>query len=337
MSGLSRLLDSPTGKGLVGVAAVAAAGGSALLLWRYVRKQPHRLSAAAPTGDDVVSTTSSGHDGRVYETDKAVQEYLLFHFGADRDILPYGSDIAPTSALHFAERTADRAMELWFREAGAGAPAPRAFDVGCAVGGSAFALSAQCASVLGLDFSHRFVETAEQLRRGASLPYRFTVEGDITASATATAPAEAKCSRIRFVQGDACNLPSAEDLGGPFHIVHAANLLCRLPDPMRFLSRLPALTTADALVVFISPFSWLPQYTPKDKWLGGTVSAGSAVHSRDTLVSVMADLGFKLVHEEDTPFLIREHARKFQWGCSRLTAFKRGLTSPGLADQKDVV
>jgi len=40
-------------------------------------------------------------------------------------------------------------MELWFREAGAGAPAPRAFDVGCAVGGSAFALSAQCASVLG--------------------------------------------------------------------------------------------------------------------------------------------------------------------------------------------
>jgi hypothetical protein len=45
----------------------------------------------------------------------------------------------------------------------------------------------------------------------------------------------------------------------------------------------------------------------------------------------------QLVHEEDTPFLIREHARKFQWGCSRLTAFKRGLTSPGLADQKDVV
>jgi hypothetical protein len=76
------------------------------------------------------------------------------------------------------------------------------------------------------------VETAEQLRRGASLPYRFTVEGDITASATAAAPAEAKCSRIRFVQGDACNLASAEDLGGPFHIVHAANLLCRLPDPM---------------------------------------------------------------------------------------------------------
>ena len=34
-------------------------------------------------------------------------------------------------------------------------------------------------------------------------------------------------------------------------------------------------------------------------------------------------IGFKLVHEEDAPFLIREHRRKFQWGCSKLTAFHK--------------
>ena len=32
----------------------------------------------------------------------------------------------------------------------------------------------------------------------------------------------------------------------------------------------------------------------------------------------------QLLHEEDTPFLIREHARKFQWGCSHATVWQLG-------------
>lgn len=36
----------------------------------------------------------------------------------------------------------------------------------------------------------------------------------------------------------------------------------------------------------------------------------------------MKGLGFELVHEEQVPFLIREHARKFQWGCSHATIFR---------------
>lgn len=31
----------------------------------------------------------------------------------------------------------------------------------------------------------------------------------------------------------------------------------------------------------------------------------------------------QLVAEEDVPFLIREHRRKFQWGCSQLAAFQK--------------
>jgi hypothetical protein len=32
---------------------------------------------------------------------------------------------------------------------------------------------------------------------------------------------------------------------------------------------------------------------------------------------------FELVHQEDMPFLIREHVRKFQWGCSHGTVWRR--------------
>ncbi len=73
----------------------------------------------------------------------------------------------------------------------------------------------------------------------------------------------------------------------------------------------------------MTPFSWLPQYTPRDKWLGGTVDgAGVVARSEDGLTAAMTKLGFTRLHAEDCPFLIREHARKYQWGCSLLTVWQ---------------
>jgi hypothetical protein len=40
------------------------------------------------------------------------------------------------------------------------------------------------------------------------------------------------------------------------------------------------------------------------------------------MIDIMS-ANFKLVHEEDVPFLIREHARKFQWGCSHGSVWKK--------------
>jgi hypothetical protein len=33
--------------------------------------------------------------------------------------------------------------------------------------------------------------------------------------------------------------------------------------------------------------------------------------------------GFDLVDQSDLPFLIKEHDRKFQWGCSHATVWRR--------------
>ncbi len=48
------------------------------------------------------------------------------------------------------------------------------------------------------------------------------------------------CVCVCAMQGDACNLP--ESLG-QFDAVLAANLLCRLPDPMQFIDRLQTLVS----------------------------------------------------------------------------------------------
>ena len=65
---------------------------------------------------------------------------------------------------------------------------------------------------------------------------------------------------MSFQQGDACNLPS--DLG-QFGCVLAANLVCRLPNPYKFLDRLPSLVAPGGILVITGPYTWLEQFTPK--------------------------------------------------------------------------
>lgn len=148
------------------------------------------------------------------------------------------------------------------------------------------------------------------------------MEGTLKASGTASVPAGIDTSRCRFEEGDACALdPKAL---GKFHVLHAANLLCRLPKPRAFLALLPELMEDGGFVVFISPYSWLKQYTrDRNEWLGGfTDASDTAVESFPTLKAIMNKNGFTLVKEGDEPFVIREHRRKFQWGCSHLTIWQ---------------
>lgn len=182
---------------------------------------------ATPKGD--TSTTSSAQSVKVYETRKAVAEYLMFHFGSQEDILPYPTTVVSHSALDFASRTAGLCRE-WVVKAGL--PLEGAFDVGCAVGRTSFDLSAHFSRVVGVDFSHAFIAAANDLKAKGSAGYTHDVEGEIKATRVATIPPSSRPSNITFTQGDACNLPSVGALGGSFTVIHAANLLCRLPDPM---------------------------------------------------------------------------------------------------------
>lgn len=155
----------------------------------------------------------------------------------------------------------------------AGLTPAAALDVGCAVGRTAFDLTPTFPRVVGVDFSHAFVAAAEAMRVAGAAQYTATVEGDITRSYVARLPSNVKPERARFVQGDACDLPPTAALGGPFTVIHGANLLCRLPNPAAFLARLPSLLAPGGLVVLVSPYSWLPQYTKKDAWIGASAVA----------------------------------------------------------------
>jgi SAM-dependent methyltransferase len=121
-------------------------------------------------------------------------------------------------------------------------------------------------------------------------------------------------SRIRFQVADACELDSSL---GPFDVVHAANLLCRLPDPRALLSQLPDLVRPGGQLLLATPFTWLDEFTPSCNWLG----KGEGDSFQDLKLMISND--FELQFEIDIPFLIREHERKFQYGISLGTRWRR--------------
>lgn len=246
--------------------------------------------------------------GNIYETDRLVREYLLFHYGSADEILPHPA--GPRDALDFAVRCVSELINP-----AALGPDTRALDIGCAVGRSAFELARHCQNVTALDFSQAFITAAEGLRAAGEIAYEHTVEGHRTAPATARIPSGVDPSRIRFAVGDAMALP--DDLGA-FDVVLAANLLCRLPDPRVFLARLPSLVKPGGQLLMTTPFTWLAEFTPPEKWVGGHPGRESAAE----LQAILAP-HFELQLAKDLPFFIREHARKFQWSVAWGTRWVR--------------
>lgn len=246
----------------------------------------------------------------LYETRRLLDEYLLFHYGEDHEILPWPG--GPAAALRFPVRSV---TELW-PGAGDGFHGEaegfdRVLDVGCAVGRSSFELSKTCQDVTGIDFSHSFVEAADALRTGGRLDYSITEEGRFTSPHTALLPKGARTERVRFAQGDAMNLQ--ENLG-TFDLVHAANLICRLTEPQRFLDRLPAMVKPGGWLLLTTPCTWLEEFTPPENMPGE--------RTFDWLTAKLSP-AFTLRRRVDLPFLIREHARKFQWTVALGTLWQR--------------
>jgi len=248
----------------------------------------------------------------IYETDRLLAEYLLFHYGEPAEILPY--PFGPREALDYAVRCVSECLDT------ARLPvAARALDLGCAVGRSSFEFSRHCQEVIGIDYSRRFIEAASMLRDQGELPYWRRDEGELGASLIARPPAGSNVNSVRFETGDAHAL--RPDLG-TFDVVLMANLIDRLAEPHRCLAQLPGLVKSGGQLIITSPYTWLEEYTAPDHWLGGRTFDG---HPRTTFEGLNQALSghFDLVQRKDLPFLIREHARKFQWSVAEATLWRR--------------
>ena len=249
-----------------------------------------------------------------YETDALLNQYMLFHYGSalenqDSEISarvghPVVQEFIPaTVALvkKFAQRTG------------------KVLDLGCAVGRASFELSSFFDEVIGLDYSQSFIDAAQRMKDKGSAQYRRHDTGRYYSQLTARLPDLVNTSRVQFMQGDASALSASQAMHG-FDAVLLSNLLCRLPDPKACLRQFvddDELLNQGGVLVIISPNSWMEPYTKPEQFLDAESSAGA-------LEKIGAILpGFDLIHDDDLPFMIREHRRKYEYVVSQVSVWRK--------------
>jgi len=253
---------------------------------------------------------------KLYETDALVSQYLEFHYG---DVASGGeaSGQAAFGVPNFPAACVAATLPLL--------PADRrgrCLDLGCSVGRSAFEFARHFAHVDAIDFSARFIQSGVRLQEGREVLYEIPTEGDLvigrTVSLDRLAIGEA-ARRVLFTQGDACNL---KPLHAGYDLVFAGNLIDRLYDPSLFVDAIGDRILPGGLLVITSPYTWLEEYTPREKWLGGRREHGEPLTTFDGLRRRL-EPAFELVDRRNVPFVIRETARKHQHTVAEMTAWRR--------------
>ncbi len=243
----------------------------------------------------------------IYESDSLVSQYCEFHYGQDYYGVP-----------NFMVKAAEICRELC-----AGRKIARALDLGCATGRATFELARFCDHVTGIDFSARFIRVGHLLQQKGYTRYAIPEEGELVSyheKSLADMDLEDVRDKVEFRQGDAHNLK--EQFTG-YDLVLACNLIDRLYDPSLFIRHITPRINTGGLLVLMSPYTWLEDFTPKDKWLGGLKIDGENVSTLDGLRARL-EPGFRLVTEpRDVEFVIRETARKFQHTASQMTVWEK--------------
>ncbi|MFH0783485.1 MAG: 5-histidylcysteine sulfoxide synthase [Pseudomonadota bacterium] len=246
----------------------------------------------------------------MYESDKAVSQYCETHYGSTF-----------FEVANFPEACARICFE--FME---GKKKDRALDLGCSVGRASFELAQEFSIVHGLDFSARFIRIAYQMQEKGVIRYELPEEGEIVSyheRRLVDLGLGDTAHRVEFLQADALNLkPQFSN----YDLILAANLVDRLSDPGKFLAHVHERLNDDGILVLASPYTWLTEFTTRDKWIGGYRKDGEPYTTLDGLKDLLQH-HFSLVAEpRDVQFVIRETKRKFQHSVSQVTVWQKTLS-----------
>lgn len=243
----------------------------------------------------------------IYETDDLVSQYCEFHFGEQY----HGVPNFPKAAVEICEDLMK------------GRICKRALDLGCATGRSTFELARFSEHVTGIDFSARFVRVGHDMQKNGRIRYAIPSEGQLVSYHEKTLDQFGLtdvADKVEFWQGDAHNLkPQFKD----YDLVLACNLVDRLYHPAKFLDHIAGRMNKGGLLVLLSPYTWLEEFTPPEHWLGGRKIDGE---NRTTLEGLHHELepDFRLLGKpRNVPFVIRETARKFQHTLSQMTVWEK--------------
>ncbi len=253
----------------------------------------------------VVSDKPVKKEFDVYETDDLVAQYCEFHFGDECFGVPNFPKALAQIALNAAGATG------------------KALDIGCSVGRAAFELAGTFDAVDALDFSARFVKVGARMQKQGRIRYERPEEGELVTFRERTLEElglTGDYANLNFMQQDATNM---KPIFTGYDLVLAANLIDRLNDPARFLNEIPNRMNRGGILLIASPYTWLEEFTPKEKWLGGFKKDGEPVTTLDGLHALLDDAFEPVGEPVKVPFVIRETRHKHQHTLSEVTVWKK--------------
>ncbi len=255
----------------------------------------------------VFSSAPAKLESSHYETDRLVSEYAEFHYGDD----------------YFGVPNFPRALAQLAIKAMGDKPAGTALDLGCATGRASFELAQHFEHVTGIDFSARFISLGARFAEQGRLRYTLVDEGELVSykeRSLAELGLDKVAKKVEFFQGDACNL---KPVFTGYDLILAANLIDRLYDPSQFLQSVHERLNPGGILMITSPYTWLPEHTKRENWIGGFKKDGENLTTLDGLKAMLGS-NFRLLGEpRPVPFVIRETKRKFQHTLSEVTLWER--------------
>lgn len=244
----------------------------------------------------------------IYELDDAVSQYIEFHYGDEYFGVPNFPVACIAECVKVMENTT----------------MGKALDLGCATGRSSFELARHFDHVDAMDFSARLIQAPSQLQSTGIQRYTVQDEGDLVSYKEITLEElgyQDIKDKVIFMQGDACNLP--EKLTD-YDLVFAGNLIDRLYDPAKFLELIKSRIKPGGVLVLTSPYTWLSDFTEREKWLGGfKAETGENYTTLEGIADILAPEFKQLRSAVDVPFVIRETSRKYQHTLAEMSVWKK--------------
>jgi putative 4-mercaptohistidine N1-methyltranferase len=189
--------------------------------------------------------------------------------------------------------------------------------------GASFELARRFAHVTGLDYSARFIKTAVESKARGSIRYALPEEGEIVTyheKSLSEFGLDSARNKVDFFQGDSCSLKT---LFTGYDLVLACNLIDRLYDPAKFLATIHERVNEGGLLNITSPYTWLREFTERDKWIGGFYRDGENVTTLQAMTELLSPHFTSVIPPRDIAFVIRETSRKFQHSIAQMTFWER--------------
>jgi len=105
-----------------------------------------------------------------------------------------------------------------------------------------------------------------------------------------------------------------------FDLIFGCNLIDRLHTPIEWVKQSQAMLREGGLLIIASPYTWKPEHTAVENWLGGYHKNAENYFTVDGLKEALMP-NLVLLEEKKIPFVIPDADGTFQYTYSNCTIF----------------